>query len=93
MGKFRFCYNFRDYVIIAGGRTNKTKGIVDIYHAVKSIRKVHHSKTSKEKVLNYSSKMDKDFYYDLLKGALSVLRQFLTTKSPLKITKNAFYMT
>ena len=27
------------------------------------------------------------------KGALSGLRQFLTTKSPLKIMKNAFYFT
>ena len=31
--------------------------------------------------------------YNRLKGALSSLRQFLATESPLKITKNAFYFT
>ena len=29
----------------------------------------------------------------VLKGALSGLRQFFTTESPLKIMKNAFYFT
>ena len=30
---------------------------------------------------------------DFFKGALSCLRDILATKSPLKITKNAFYFT
>ena len=34
------------------------------------------------------------YYYDTeLKGALSGLRQFLTTENPLKMMKNAFYFT
>ena len=32
-------------------------------------------------------------YNDFLKGALSGLRQFLATESPLKMMKNAFYFT
>ena len=35
------------------------------------------------------------YYFNnpLFKGALSVLRQFLATESPLKMMKNAFYFT
>ena len=32
-------------------------------------------------------------FANMLKGALSGLRQFLATESPLKMTKNAFYFT
>ena len=34
-----------------------------------------------------------DYYSENVKGALSHLRQFLATKSPLKMMKNAFYFT
>ena len=34
-----------------------------------------------------------EYYSENVKGALSYLRQFLTTKSPLKMMKNAFYFT
>ena len=40
---------------------------------MKSIRKVHHSKSSKEKVFNDSKKMDKDFYYDVLKVNVNIV--------------------
>ena len=32
-----------------------------------------------------------EFLVELIKGALSGLRQFLATESPLKVMKNAFY--
>ena len=46
---------------------------MDVYNAMKSIRKVHHSKSSKEKVFNDSKKMDKDFYYDVLKVNVNIV--------------------
>ena len=46
---------------------------MDAYNAMKRIRKVHHSKSSKEKVFNDSKKMDKDFYYDVLKVNVNIM--------------------
>ena len=40
------------------------KVILDIYYAISTIRKVQHSKPSKEKIFNFSKKLDKDVNYD-----------------------------
>ena len=45
---------------MADGRETSVKIILAIYYAISTIRKVQHSKPSKEKIFNYLKKLDKD---------------------------------
>ena len=49
---------------MAYGRETSVKIILDIYYAISTIRKVQHSKPSKEKIFNYLKKLDKDVKQD-----------------------------
>ena len=51
-------------VKIAKGRETSLKIILDIYYAVFIIRKIQHSKSSKEKIFNHLKKLDKDVNHD-----------------------------
>ena len=45
---------------MADGREVSVKIILDIYYAISTVRKVQHSKPSKEKIFNHLRKLDKD---------------------------------
>ena len=45
-------------------RETSVKVILDIYYAISAIRKVQHSKPSKEKIFNFLKKFDKDVNHD-----------------------------
>ena len=45
---------------MADGREVSVKIILDIYYAISTVRKVQHSKLSKEKIFNHLRKLDKD---------------------------------
>ena len=49
---------------MAGRRETSVKIILDIYYAISTIRKVQHSKSSKEKMFNYLKKFDQDVNHD-----------------------------
>ena len=50
--------------MMADGRETSVKIILDIYYTISTIRKVQHSKPSKEKIFNYLKKLDKDVNHD-----------------------------
>ena len=50
--------------MMADGRETSVKIILDIYYAISAIRKVQHSKSSKEKIFNCLKKLDKDVNHD-----------------------------
>ena len=52
---------------MAEGREISVKVILDIYYAISTIRKVQHSKSSKEKIFNHLKKLDKDVNHDYFK--------------------------
>ena len=52
------------FVNMANGRETSVKIILDIYYAISIIRKVQHSKSSKEKIFNDLKKLDKDVNHD-----------------------------
>ena len=49
---------------MADGREVPVKIILNIYYAISTIRKVRHSKPSKEKIFNHLKKLDKDVKSD-----------------------------
>ena len=49
---------------MADGREVSVKIILGIYYAMSTIRKVQHSKPSKEKIFNHLKKLDKDVNHD-----------------------------
>ena len=49
---------------MADRRETSVKIILDIYYAISTIRKVQHSKPSKEKIFNYLKKFDQDVNHD-----------------------------
>ena len=51
-------------IMMADGRETSVKIILDIYNAISTIRKVQHSKSSKQKIFNYLKKLDKDVNHD-----------------------------
>ena len=52
------------FVNMANGRETSVKIILDIYYAISIIRKVQHSKSSKEEIFNDLKKLDKDVNHD-----------------------------
>ena len=52
---------------MAEGCEISVKVILDIYYAISTIRKVQHSKSSKEKIFNHLKKLDKDVNHDYFK--------------------------
>ena len=50
--------------MMAYGRETSVKIRLDIYYAISTIRKVQHSKPSKEKIFNYLKKLDQDVSHD-----------------------------
>ena len=49
---------------MADGREILVKIILDIYYAISTIRKIQHSKSSKEKIFNHLKKLYKDVNHD-----------------------------
>ena len=49
---------------MAGGLEILVKIILDIYYAISTIRKIQHSKSSKEKVFNHLKKLYKNVNHD-----------------------------